>query len=163
MFKFIQTLFSKVVFTINHTCSYCRMCSQSSWYVHTMKFVHTEADGYIKAYVHTMASVHIEACVNVHSNLLCHEISLKRVHIIVLDHTLHFIVFIPPKKIWHKKSIITSFNNWKLKENCFDSFFFKIINALSHMLYNIVKLHIPSHYIQTNVDNFKVKQVLLHY
>lgn len=32
-----------------------------------MKFVHTEADGYIKAYVHTMASVHIEACVNVHS------------------------------------------------------------------------------------------------
>lgn len=31
------------------------------------------------------------------------------------------------------------------------------------MLYNIVKLHIPSHYIQTNVDNFKVKQVLLHY
>lgn len=126
-------------------------------------FVHTEADGYIKAYVHTMASVHIEACVNVHSNLLCHEISLKHVHIIVLDHTLHFIVFIPPKKIWHKKSIISSFNNWKLEENCFDSFFFKIINALSHMLYNIVKLHIPSHYIQTNVDNFKVKQVLLHY
>lgn len=64
-----------------------------------MKFVHTEADGYIKAYVHTMASVHIEACENVHSNLLCHEISPKRVHIIVLDHTLHFIVFIPPKKI----------------------------------------------------------------
>lgn len=64
-----------------------------------MKFVHTEADGYIKAYIHTMASVHIEACVNVNSNLLCNEISLKLVHIIVLDHTLHFIVFIPPKKI----------------------------------------------------------------
>lgn len=112
-----------------------------------MKFVYIEVDGYIKVYVYIMVSVYIEVCVNVYFNLLCNEISLKFVYIIVFDYILYFIVFILLKKIWYKKSIIILFNNWKLKENCFDLFFLKIINVLSYMFYNIVKLYIFSYYI----------------
>lgn len=63
-----------------------------------MTFVHTEADGYTKVNVHTMACVLIKACVNVHSNLICHVFSPKFVHTIALVHTLYFTVFIAPQR-----------------------------------------------------------------